>query len=265
MPSQKKMRLDVLMLQRDLVPSRAKAQAMIMAGEVMVDGQRVDKAGARFADDVAITLKAKPQYVSRGGEKLAGALHDFAFDVVDRVAADVGASTGGFTDCLLQHGAAKVYAMDVGYGQLAHKLRMDDRVIVMERTNARYVQMLPEPIELVVMDASFISLKLLLPVARQWLAPSADVIALIKPQFEAGKRDVRKGGVVKDDAVHERVLWDILNFAQSCDFVVAGLTVSPIKGLKEGNTEFLVWLACGQSDLNPVNVDAAITHVLSVK
>lgn len=265
MAAQKKVRLDVLMLERDLVPSRAKAQAMIMAGEVNVNGTRVDKAGTRFTEDVEITLKSKPLYVSRGGEKLAGALRDFNFDVTGLIAADIGASTGGFTDCLLQNDVAKVYAIDVGYGQLAHKLRVDERVIVMERTNARYLENLPESINLVVIDASFISLKLLLPPAKLWLAPQADVIALIKPQFEAGKNDVGKGGVVKDDRIHSRVLRNILEFAQSLEFSITGLTISPIKGLKEGNTEFLVWLNQGNSNIQTIDIDQEIRHLLALK
>lgn len=241
MPKVKKQRLDVLLHQRNLADSRAKAQAMIMAGEVLVNGERVDKAGTRFAEDVEIQVKSKPRYVSRGGEKLEGALTDFVFDVSGRICADVGASTGGFTDCLLQHGAARVYAIDVGYGQLAHRIRIDERVHVMERTNARYLEKLDEPVNLVVIDASFISLKLILPAVKHWLMPQADVIALIKPQFEAGKDDVGKGGIVRDAGTHERVLQDILEFAQLEGFMIQGLTPSPIKGAT-GNTEFLVWL-----------------------
>lgn len=243
-----KQRLDVLLVERALVPSRAKAQALIMAGDVFVDGQRIDKAGTRIPHDAEIFVKEQPRYVSRGGEKLEGALRDFQFTVEGLVCADVGASTGGFTDCLLQYGAARVYAIDVGYGQIAHKLRIDERVIVLERTNARYLEQLDEPVALVVIDASFISLRLLLPTIQQWLLPTGDVIALIKPQFEAGKAEVGKGGVVKDRAVHKRVIRNIAAFASEQGFAIAGLTISPIKGLKEGNTEFLIWLRMGQLD-----------------
>ncbi len=194
--------------------------------------------------EAEITVKAKPRFVSRGGDKLAGALDAFPIDVSGRICADVGASTGGFTDCLLQNGAAKVYAIDVGYGQIAYTLRIDPRVVVMERTNVRYVESLPEPVSLVVMDASFISLRLLLPAIKGWLTPQADVIPLIKPQFEAGQHDVGKGGVVRDHDVHARVLEEVLTFAQSEGFAVRGLIKSPLKG-PAGNVEFLAWLGWG--------------------
>ena len=241
-----KQRLDILMHERGLAPSREKARAMIMAGEVLVNGEPADKPGTKFDLEAKITVKSKPRFVSRGGEKLAGALADFHFDVTGKIAADVGASTGGFTDCLLQNGVAKVYAIDVGYGQIDYSLRQDPRVIVMERTNARYVQKLDEPVNLVVIDASFISLRLLLPTIKNWLTPQADLIALIKPQFEAGRDDVGKGGVVRDSRVHERVLREILAFAIVQGFDVRGLTVSPLKG-PAGNTEFLVWLSWGSN------------------
>lgn len=242
-----KKRLDVMLHERGLAPSREKARAMIMAGEVTVDDRLVDKPGTRVTADASIALKAKPRFVSRGGEKLADALRAFGFDVSQLVCADVGASTGGFTDCLLQSGAKRVYAIDVGYGQLDYVLRQDSRVIVMERTNARYLESLPEPVNLVVVDASFISLRLLLPAIKRWLPPEADVIALIKPQFEAGKQDVGKGGVVKDAEVHERVLMEILRFAEAAGFALFDLVVSPLKG-PAGNVEFLVWLHHGQAE-----------------
>jgi 23S rRNA (cytidine1920-2'-O)/16S rRNA (cytidine1409-2'-O)-methyltransferase len=241
-----KQRLDLLLHQRGLAPSREKARAMIMAGEVLVNGQVVDKPGAQVNTEADVSVQSKPRFVSRGGEKLAWALETFPVSPAGRVCADVGASTGGFTDCLLQYGAARVYALDVGYGQLAYSLRQDPRVVVMERTNARYVETLPEPVSLVVVDASFISLKLLLPVIKGWLTPEADVITLVKPQFEAGKQDVGKGGVVKDRRVHERVLEDVLLFARGQGFVVAGLTTSPVKG-PAGNIEFLAWFSWGQA------------------
>ncbi|MGJ3237878.1 MAG: TlyA family RNA methyltransferase [Anaerolineae bacterium] len=242
-----KKRLDVLVHERGLAETRSKAQAYIMAGEVYVDGQRVDKAGTKFTDSVLITVKDRPPFVSRGGEKLAGALADFEYDPSGLMCADVGASTGGFTDCLLQRGVKRVYAIDVGYGQLAYKLRQDDRVVVLERTNARYLEALEEAVTLAVVDASFISLELLLPAIQKWLTPDADIIALIKPQFEAGKEEVGKGGVVKDEDTHARVIREVAQCAIGLGFTICGLTVSPIKGLKEGNTEFLIWLHQGVS------------------
>lgn len=241
-----KKRLDVTLHERGLAPSREKARAMIMAGEVTVAGQLADKPGMRVSTDASIILKARPRFVSRGGEKLAGALEAFRFDVSGRICADVGASTGGFTDCLLQAGAAKVYAIDVGYGQLDYTLRQDTRVVVMERTNARYVETLPEFIDLAVIDASFISLRLLLPAVRRWLAPQADIVALIKPQFEAGKQDVGKGGVVRDANIHRRVLTEILAFMQAEGLALFDLVASPLKG-PAGNIEFLVWAHHGEA------------------
>lgn len=249
-----KQRLDLVICQRGLAPSRAKAQGMIMAGEVMVNGRMVDKPGARIAEDAEVTVKAKPRFVSRGGEKLAGALVDFNIDPSGRICADVGASTGGFTDCLLQNGGARVYAIDVGYGQIDYDLRMDERVIILERTNARYLENLAESVNLVVVDASFISLKILLPVIQGWLLPQADIVTLIKPQFEAGKQDVGKGGVVRDPVIHARVLEQITDFARSLGFTVLGLTRSPIKG-PAGNIEFLSWLGWGYHA--PIEIDVA--------
>lgn len=248
-----KQRLDILLVERGLAASREKARAMIMAGEVSVDGRLVDKPGAQIPYDAELSAKSKPRFVSRGGEKLAWALQVFNLDVRDRICADVGASTGGFTDCLLQNGAAHVYAIDVGYGQLDYTLRQDKRVTVMERTNARYVKALENTVNLVTLDASFISLKLLLPVIKGWLQPSADVIPLIKPQFEAGKQDVGKGGVVKDHNIHVRVIEEILAFAVQEGFAVNGLALSPLKG-PAGNIEFLAWLkwGTGQKESLPI-------------
>ncbi len=247
-----KQRLDLLMVAKELAPSREKAQGLIMAGEVLVNGKLIDKPGMKISTDAEITVKSKPRYVSRGGDKLAGALAAFPINLNGRICADVGASTGGFTDCLLQNGAAKVYALDVGYGQIAYSLRRDARVIVMERTNVRYVESLPERVSLVVMDASFISLKLLLPAIKGWLTPQADVIPLIKPQFEAGQHDVGKGGVVKDAKVHARVLDEVLTFAQSEGFAVRGLIKSLLKG-PAGNIEFLAWLRWGsEAESEPI-------------
>jgi 23S rRNA (cytidine1920-2'-O)/16S rRNA (cytidine1409-2'-O)-methyltransferase len=257
-----KKRLDVLLVERGLADTRAKAQGIIMAGEVLVNGELIDKPGAHYRDEVEITVKARPKFVSRGGEKLEGALQDFALDVTGRTAADVGASTGGFTDCLLQSGAAKIYAIDVGYGQLAHKLRTDSRVIPMERTNARYVESLPEPVNLVVIDASFISLRLILPAAKKWLMPESDVVALIKPQFEAGKDDVGKGGVVRRSEIHERVLLEILEFARAEGFTIVGLTRSRITG-PAGNIEFLVWLHQGASVIAEIDIATTVQNLLT--
>jgi len=244
----RKTRLDALLVERGLAESRSQAQRLIMAGQVRVAGQVALKPGQRVAADAPIEVARPPRFVSRGGEKLAAALEAFPIAVAGRVCADVGASTGGFTDCLLQHGAARVYALDVGKGQLHWKLRRDPRVVVMEGTNARYVARLPEPVSLVTIDVSFISLRVILPVVHGWfpepLRPSGrgDVVALIKPQFEAGRREAARGrGVIRDPAVHRRVLQDILGFAQTHGYGVRGLIRSPIRGPK-GNVEFLAWL-----------------------
>jgi 23S rRNA (cytidine1920-2'-O)/16S rRNA (cytidine1409-2'-O)-methyltransferase len=254
-------RIDVLLVERGLVPSREKARSMIMAGEVQVNGHSITKPGTPVNPDASIALKVKPRFVSRGGEKLAHALSTFQVDVTGRICADVGASTGGFTDCLLQNGAAHIYAIDVGYGQLDYTLRQDRRVSVIERTNARYLESLTEKVNLVTIDASFISLKLLLPVVKGWLRPQADIIPLIKPQFEAGKKDVGKGGVVRDSQIHARILKDILGFAQDHGFQVAGLTPSPLKG-PAGNTEFLAWLTYGPGTTAVLDIDVLVNSVV---
>lgn len=251
-----KERVDLLLVERGLVESREAGRRLILAGEVMVDARRVDKPGERVPADADIRVKAGPRFASRGGEKLDAALEAFAIPVAGRVCADVGASTGGFTDCLLQRGASKVYAIDVGYGQLAYPLRTDPRVVVMERTNARYLESLPEPISLATIDASFISLRLLLPAVRNWLGSQADVVPLVKPQFEAGRRDVGKGGVVRDPDIHRRVLVEVLSAAQALGFAVRGLIRSPLKG-PEGNVEFLAWLSRGGAG-EAQSVDALI-------
>jgi 23S rRNA (cytidine1920-2'-O)/16S rRNA (cytidine1409-2'-O)-methyltransferase len=234
--------LDCLVHMRGLAESRERAQQLIMAGQVSVDGRVMDKAGARVADTARIEVAAGLPYVSRGGIKLEAALHAFGVDVPGQVAADIGASTGGFTDCLLQHGATRVYAIDVGYGQLAWRLRQDPRVVVMERVNARYLQELPEPVDLAAVDVSFISLKLVLPAIARLLKPAAQVIALIKPQFEAGRRQVGKGGVVKHPAIHRAVLEDLLGWSADHGLHVRGCIPSPVLG-PAGNVEFLVHLA----------------------
>lgn len=245
-----KKRLDVLLVERGLAESRTQAQRLIRAGLVRVRGQMADKPGPQVATNVEITLQARPRFVSRGGEKLEAALARFELDVTGAVAADVGASTGGFTDCLLQHGTRRVYAIDVGYGQLAWRLRNDPRVVVMERTNARYLESLPEPVNLVTADVAFISLGLILPAAVRWLAPPSSpppvgggrggVVALIKPQFEAGRREVGKGGVVRDPEVHRRVLERVLGIAAELGLGLRGLMPSPLRG-PAGNVEFLGW------------------------
>jgi 23S rRNA (cytidine1920-2'-O)/16S rRNA (cytidine1409-2'-O)-methyltransferase len=256
-----KVRLDVLLTERGLADSRAKAQAMIMAGQVRVDDQVALKPATGVLPESVLTVDSGPRFVSRGGEKLDAALEAFGLDVAALTCADVGASTGGFTDCLLQHGAQKVYAIDVGKGILHWKLRNDPRVVVMEQTNARYVESLPEPVDFVTIDASFISLKILLPVVKKWLAPlrlppfstkiggekegagvRGDLVALIKPQFEAGRKDVSRGdGVIRDPEIHKQVLLDVLSFARQEGFEIRGLIKSPLLGPK-GNAEFLVWL-----------------------
>ena len=239
-----KERLDRLIVGRGLARSRAVAQRLIMAGEVLVDGALEDKAGSRVPVDADIRVKTKPRFVSRGGDKLAGALERFQIRVTDRIAADIGASTGGFTDCLLQAGAAKVYAIDVGYGQLAWSLRQDKRVVVIERTNARYLASLPEAMSLIVSDVSFISLRLIYATAVDWLVPDGEIVSLIKPQFEAGREKVGKGGVVRDPAVHRLVLENVTARMEELELGLRGLMVSPLKG-PAGNIEFLGWWQLG--------------------
>lgn len=243
-----KERIDKLLVERELAPTRAKGQALILAGEVFVNGERIDKAGTTVPYDAKITLKAPMPYVGRGGFKLAGALETFELDVNGRLCADVGACTGGFTDVLLQNGAAKVYSIDVGYGQLDWKLRQDKRVVVMERTNARYLESLDESVSFVCMDVSFISLRLILPAVQKWLTEKADIVTLIKPQFEAGPKQVGKGGIVKDIAVHEQVLHDVIGWAQNNGYALVDLMRSPVTGA-DGNVEFLAWLNVGERPL----------------
>lgn len=244
----KKERLDRLMVCQGLVATRSLAQRVIAAGEVRVDGQLIDKAGAKVPVDARIELTAKPRFASRGGEKLAAALDHFDIDVSGRTVADVGASTGGFTDCLLQYGAARVYAIDVGYGQLAWRLRQDPRVVVMERVNARYLEALPESVDMIVSDVSFISLRLIYHTAVHWLRPAGEVVSLIKPQFEAGREFVKRGGVVRDPAVHRRVLEDVTRAMAGLGLELMGLMVSPLIG-PAGNIEFLGWWRVSRSSV----------------
>lgn len=240
-----KERLDVLLTARGLAESRSRAQAVIMAGEVYVNGQKADKAGMEVPLEAEIEVRGSAcPYVSRGGLKLEKALRDFGVDPTGYVCSDSGASTGGFTDCLLQQGAKKVFAIDVGYGQLAWKIRSDPRVVVMERTNIRYVtpEDLGEALDLSVVDVSFISLKIVLPAIQKLLKPTGQVLCLIKPQFEAGKELVGKKGVVRDPAVHEQVVQNFVELAAELGFTLRNLTFSPVKG-PEGNIEFLGHLA----------------------
>lgn len=246
----KKERLDVLLVNRGMFESRAKAQAAVMAGQVLVNEQKIDKPGTPVAPEVTIRLLGnKLPYVSRGGLKLEKALQIFPISVDGKVVADIGASTGGFTDCALQNGAVKVYAIDVGYGQLAWKLRNDERVVNMERTNVRYLEAdsLPEQVDAATIDVAFISLDKILPAVHKILKPEGFVVALIKPQFEAGKENVGKKGVVRDAAVHEQVINNVISFAKGEGFGIAGLDFSPIKG-PEGNIEYLLHLTLGDDD-----------------
>jgi 23S rRNA (cytidine1920-2'-O)/16S rRNA (cytidine1409-2'-O)-methyltransferase len=243
----RKERLDVLMVEQGLADSRQQAQRLIMAGQVAVGDRVVDKPGTRVPVTTAMTVKGRLSYVSRGGFKLAAALDAFGLDVHGWIVADVGASTGGFTDCLLQRGAARVYAIDVGYGQLAWKLQQDPRVIVMDRTNARHLENLAEPVHLATIDVSFISLKLILPAVLGWLREGGEIVALVKPQFEAGRGQVGKGGVVRDPAVHQQVLENLATWAASEGMGLMGLIRSPITG-PAGNVEFLAHWVPGRAD-----------------
>ncbi|MCI8812334.1 MAG: TlyA family RNA methyltransferase [Oscillibacter sp.] len=242
-----KTRLDVLLVERGLQESRQKAQATIMSGLVFADGRRVDKPGAAVSNDAEIEIRGNAlQYVSRGGLKLEKAMASFPIALAGAVCGDIGASTGGFTDCMLQNGAAKVYAVDVGYGQLAWKLRSDERVVCLERTNARYLsrEQIPEELDFASVDVSFISLKLILPPLCALMRAGGHAAALIKPQFEAGREKVGKKGVVRDPAVHREVLEQFLEHARESGFAVLGLTYSPIRG-PEGNIEYLGYLEKG--------------------
>jgi 23S rRNA (cytidine1920-2'-O)/16S rRNA (cytidine1409-2'-O)-methyltransferase len=245
----KKQRIDLAMVALGLAESRSLAQRLVMAGQVRVNGQIIDKSSRTVNPADQIKVDHGPQFVSRGGEKLAGALSAFGVNPRGMICADIGASTGGFTDCLLQNGAIKVYAIDVGHGILHWSLRNDPRVVVMEKTNARYLEELPEKVDLVTIDASFISLKLLLPNAAEWLASSGELIALVKPQFEAGRKKVGRGGVVKDPGVHREVLHFAVQAAQDTSLVPHGLIQSPLIGPK-GNIEFLLWCRPSVSDFD---------------
>jgi len=236
-----KRRIDSLLVERGLVESQAKAQAFIMAGEVVVDGKAVTKSGTLVAEEAAITVVEPPPFVSRGGLKLDYALDQFQLDVSSKIVADIGASTGGFTDCLLKRGASRVYAIDVGYGQLDYRLRRDSRVVVIEGVNARYPITLPEKVDLVTIDVSFISVEKVIPSVAQLLKDSGDLLVLVKPQFEARREEVGKGGVIKEPVLHARVLGRFIAWVVEHSFRLGGLVASPIFGAS-GNKEFFILL-----------------------
>ncbi len=251
-----KERLDVLLVEQGFAESRSKAQAIIMSGKVFVNGQKADKSGMSYDTSLPIEVRgATCPYVSRGGLKLEKALHFFGVDPTGYVCSDSGASTGGFTDCLLQQGAKKVFAIDVGYGQLAWRISQDPRVVSMERTNIRYVtpEDLGEPLDLSVIDVSFISLKIVLPAVQKLLKPTGQVLCLIKPQFEAGKEKVGKKGVVRDPDVHREVVENTVELAKSLGFTLRNITFSPVKG-PEGNIEFLGHLSLEPGDFPEIDV-----------
>ena len=253
-----KQRLDILLVSRNLVESRELAQRLIIAGEVSVGGHPSTKPGLKVNEDADITIRNRPRYVSRGGLKLEKAMQLFPIKLENTVCMDIGASTGGFTDCMLQNGASKVYSVDVGYGQLAWQLRTDPRVVNLERTNARYLtrEQIPEEIDFFSVDVSFISLKIILPAVRPLLKDGGKAVCLIKPQFEAGREKVGKKGVVRDKAVYEEVVQMICDFAVENGYSVLGLTFSPVKG-PEGNIEYLVFL---QKSDAPVNTAESTPH-----
>lgn len=256
-----KKRLDVILMERNLFPSREKARTAIMTGRILIHGNKETKAGTMIAEDTKIEIIGHDlPYVSRGGLKLEKAVKAFELDFKDKIVLDIGASTGGFTDCSLQNGAQKVYAVDVGYGQLAWSLRSDSRVVVLEKVNARYLteEQVPEPADFIVMDASFISLKKLIPHLIPFLKEDGAFVSLIKPQFEAGKEKVGKKGVVRDPAVHKEVIWDLLAFFEEQNLSVEKLTFSPIKG-PEGNREYLVLLRKKGHFFEKPDVDTLVT------
>lgn len=256
----KKIRLDQLVFDLGLAESRERAKTTVMSGLVFVNGQRADKPGMQVSPDVNVEVKGTAlPYVSRGGLKLEKALKVFPIDVTGKVCIDCGASTGGFTDVLLKNGAAKVYSVDVGYGQLAWSLRNDERVVNMERTNIRYIssEQIPEPLDICVMDLSFISVKLVLPAVCALLKDDAQLVCLIKPQFEAGREDVGKKGVIRDKAVHLSVIESVLSFAPTVGMTVMGLDFSPIKG-PEGNREYLCYMKKGVHEAGLINAAAVV-------
>lgn len=258
-----KQRLDVALVERGLTPSREKAKAVIMEGLVYVNGQKSDKAGAQIKDDDKIEIRGETlHYVSRGGKKLEKAMQVFPIQLDGCTCVDIGASTGGFTDCMLQNGAVKVYSVDVGYGQLAWSLRTDERVVNLERTNIRYIteEQIPEPVDFISVDVSFISLTLVLPVAYRLLKDGAQMVCLVKPQFEAGKDKVGKKGVVREPEIHREVVRKVADCAQELQFALCGLDFSPIKG-PEGNIEYLLYLKKGGAE--GVLTDELIAQVVA--
>ena len=255
------MRLDHALVERGLADTRSRAKALVMAGDVLVNDQKETRAGRNIADSDSVALKQKPRFVSRGGEKLDKALDQFGIDVTGFVAADLGSSTGGFTDCLLQRGATKVYAVDVGYGILDERIRTDPRVVSMERTNARHLESLPEPVDIVVIDVSFISLSLIFPVVKRILKPGGICVPLIKPQFEAGKENVGSRGVVRDPAIHEMVLRNVLGFTRTHELSVKRLVASPLRG-PNGNIEFLAHIINASDEETPT-VEELVTEAMA--
>lgn len=257
----RKTRLDILLVERGLVESQRKAQSLIMAGKVLVDDGVVDKPGKGIPSGAHVVLREGLRYVSRGGIKLEHALDRFRVDLAGRIVADVGASTGGFTDCVLQRGASRVYAIDVGYGQLAWRLRQDPRVVVLERTNIRYLQGLPELVDLATVDVAFISLELVLPRVVGLVHGEGEILALVKPQFEAAREQVLKGGVVKDPAVHRAVLEKVMAWAAAHALQVRGLIPSPLRG-PAGNVEFFLYLTLREG-LESISADEAVASALA--
>ncbi len=258
----KKKRIDLLLVERGFFPTRARAQRAVLAGLVFCDGKRIDKPGTLVDPGAALEVRGDPcPYVSRGGLKLEAALREFGVQVAGKTVLDAGAGTGGFTQCLLEHGARRVWAVDVGYGQLAWKLRQDPRVVVKERTNLRYLKPedLGEKVDLVTLDLSFISLTKVLPAVKELLRPGGEVVALIKPQFEAGRAFVEKGGVVRDKEVHARVLEEVLAAARGLGFRVRGVTFSPLLGA-DGNIEFFAWLALGEGEEEVLDARAVVAR-----
>ncbi len=262
-----KARIDILMVEKGLAESREKAKSILMSGNVYIGEVKYDKPGATVPVDSEITVRQKDPYVSRGGHKLEKAMTSFGLKLKNKVCMDVGASTGGFTDCMLQNGAKKVYAVDVGYGQLAWKLRTDERVVNMERTNIRYIDptLITDPIDFVSIDVAFISLKLVLPVLKNLLEDGKEIVALIKPQFEAGREKVGKKGVVRDLDVHKEVCHMVADFAVDIGFSVLNFDFSPIKG-PEGNIEYLIYLVKGNSeqifDFSAMNSIVEQSHIV---
>ncbi|MDZ7844077.1 MAG: TlyA family RNA methyltransferase [Anaerolineales bacterium] len=257
-----KTRVDQLLVKKGLVDDLNTARRLVMAGKVRASGQLVQQPSSPVSSNAELSIEQGPQYVSRAGVKLAALLDKFSIKIDGRVCADVGASTGGFTDCLLQRGAERVYAVDVGYGILDWSLRQDERVVVMERTNVRYLDSLPQPVSFVSVDVSFISLELIFPVVKNWFSPAGGELGvLIKPQFEASRAEAARGeGVIQDPEIHRRVLWEILTGARKEGYQTRGLMTSPLPG-QEGNREFLAWLRWNQEEVSSPEPDQLIADL----